>query len=151
MIFSSFLIQKFPLKFPTTCISLNRVDEEAMELTVSFPVWFFYRATHHCLLPQIITPIAALYSGLRVINASVLLQTTAWVGFLFCSIATIILKSCVQLCNKKDASIKSGMGNGFREWQDEKHEKRMEDVMCFGALSLLYTLLHCINTCSICK
>lgn len=60
--------------------------------------------THHCFLALIITPIAALYSGLRVMNASVLLQIMALVFFL-------ILKHgrhdnlCVCLCVGVCASV----------------------------------------------
>lgn len=104
---------------------------------IVFACEVLYRVTRHCLLPQIITPIAALYSGLRVMDAPLLLQITAPFAFLFCSTAAIILKSCE--CGseiKKDASIRvvremALWAAGWKTGNALKPERRL--CVCLGA------------------
>lgn len=51
----------------------------------------------------------------------------------------------VQLCNKKDASIKSGMGNGFMNSR-MKNIKNGESTLCVWGKFSPSSPLHCINT-----
>lgn len=109
---------------------------------------FACEVTHHCLLPQIITPIAALYSGLRVMDASLLLQITALFGFLFWSIAAIILKSCECSSEiKKDASIivAREMDLWAAGWKTVNASKTEKTVCVWRLLFLSLSPLHYIN------